>query len=342
MYRWQPLSPASQFRLIVELPAFLFFPRQPYFTADRPGILAVFIPGEPFVNEKAEFPDSWSELFTSHYDFSKGERTVHNLSAFVKSGKEPPSLSFLFGKAVYDGDSLERLLRWLVERYNVLAFHQTDPTEFMDDHDLVDFVACFEHALTLDRAFRKGLSCAVSLEAINRNNAAMEIADVVSELSKYWRSEVDSSKHFKRLVHPHHGLAILKAAFSTAPPPFASILVEVSNAFYESLRSEVIKSVFVTSKRTDSAIFVRDKKNSKEIPESYDDFTANVVRALRNTHHGYLTKNDKQLRPSRYLALVDGTIPEAFSRLGLLLSLATAIDPETLIGWKFKPLAAFD
>lgn len=341
MERWQPLMPSVQLRLILELGTLLLFPRQQYFTGTRSGLLSVFIPGEPFVQHTHQFPASWPDLFTNHWDFAKGERFATNLSTLSRAAKEPDSLKPILDKAVYSALELEGFLRWLVERYNILAFHQTDVAEFLDG-DLVDFVTCFEHALTLDRALRKGMSCSVSAESIVRKEAAMEIADIIGELACYWGAANSGPEYYKTLVHPIQGSALLKAAFGTAPAPFATLLPDVATAIYDSLRDAIVGSVFVSAKKTSTGILVRNRQLSSENAESPEDFTANVIRSLRNTHHGYLTKNDSSLRPSRYLALVNGTLPEAFARLGPLLALGAVIAPETIFGWKFMPIGSFD
>jgi hypothetical protein len=121
------------------------------------------------------------------------------------------------------------------------------------------------------------------------------------------------------------------------------MLPDVATAIYDNLRTTIIGSVFVPAKKSTSGIVVRSRDLSTDNLETLDDFTANVVRALRNTHHGYLTRNDNSARrPSRYLALVNGNLPEAFARLGCLLALAAAVDPETMFGWRFMPVDAFD
>jgi hypothetical protein len=341
MERWQPLMPSVQLRLLLELATLFLFPRQQYFTGIRSGLLSVFIPGESFVHDTRHFPASWSDLFTNHWDFAKGERHATNLSTLAQVTREPNSLKPIFDNAIYGAADIEKLLRWLVERYNDLAFHQTDVAEFREG-DLVDFVSCFEHALTLDRALRKGESCCVSAEAVVRKESAMEIADIVSELACYWGAANNGAEHFKTLVHPIEGRTLLKKAFGTAPAPFANLLPDVIDAIYDSLRKGIIGSVFVPAKKTGAGILVRNRTLSSEAAESADDFTANVVRSLRNTHHGYLSKNDSSLRPSRYLALVNGTLPESFARLGPLIALGAVIAPDTMFGWQFMPVGTFD
>jgi hypothetical protein len=342
MERWQPLMPSVQLRLVLELATLLFFPRQQFFTGTRSGLLSVFIPGEPFVEHTHEFPASWRDFFKDHWDFAKGERSAANLATLARAASEPDSLKLILDKAAYGASEIEELVRWLVDRYNVLAFHQTDAAEFLDG-DLVDFVTCFEHAMTLDRALRKGMSCVVSAESVVRKEAAMEIADIIGELACYWKLTANGPEHFKTLVHPVQGQVLLKAALGTVPAPFATVVADIVDAIYINLRDTIVASVFVPTKKTSSGILVCNKDLSSENMESTDDFTANVIRALRNTHHGYLTRNDRHsLRPSRYLALVNGTLPEAFARLGPLLALAAVVASEEIFGWKFMPTGTSD
>jgi hypothetical protein len=334
MERWQPLMPSVQLRLVLELATLLFFPRQQYFTGTRSGLITVFIPGAPFVEYGQEFPASWRDLFSDHWDFAKGERHAANVSAVPSALVETNSLRPLFDRAVYGALEIEALVRWLVDRYNFFAFHQTDPAEFLDDNSFIDFVTCFEHALTIDRALRKGISCATSTESVVRKEAAMEIVDIVSELAHYWGAANSAPDYFKILVHPTQARIILKSAFGTITPPFDAIFVDVVDTIYDQLRDSIIDSVFVPSKKTPSGVLVRAKDLLSENVESIDEFTANVIRSLRNTHHGYLTTNDRSLRPSRYLALVTGNLPEVFARFGCLLALAAVVAPATVFGWK--------
>jgi hypothetical protein len=258
MERWQSLMPSIQLRLLLELATALFFPRLQYFTTTRSGLLSVFIPGEQFVEYSPKFPASWPELFKEHWDFAKGERHPTNLRSLASAASEPDSVKPILDKVIYDAAEVEALVQWLIKRYNLLAFHQTDPAEFLDDDSLVDFVTCFEHALTLDRALRKGMSSVFSAVSVTRKEAAMEIADIIGELAANWTG-TNGVEYFKKLVHPIHGAALLTTSFSSAPASFATVFTEVAAAIYNSLCDTIIASVFVPTKKTSSGILVRNR-----------------------------------------------------------------------------------
>lgn len=169
MERWQQLMPSAQLRMLLELATLLFFPRQQFFTSTRSGLLTIFIPGESFVDDSKVFPSDWRDLYSAHWDFAKGERHATNLSDLANIAAVPNSLQPILANISYQTSDIEALIRWLVERYNQFAFHQTDAAEFIDN-DLVDFVTCFEQALTLDRALRKGMSSVLSTASITRKS----------------------------------------------------------------------------------------------------------------------------------------------------------------------------
>jgi len=109
---------------------------------------------------------------------------------------------------------------------------------------------------------------------------------------------------------------------------FSNILEDI----YQRLRQTILDSVWVISKRTSSGILVKDNQLVSENIENPDEFTGNVLRTLRNTHHGYLTRGDQSFRPSRYLSLIDGNTSDDFPTLSLAWLLALLESPEALIG----------
>src|SRR5207249_4885039 len=146
----------------------------------------------------------------------------------------------------------------------------------------------------------------------------------------------------KTLFHPADGLALLSRVLDKAPPPFGNYFGGVAEGLYRHLKDTVIGSVYVPTKLTPTGgVLVKNRNGTAEIEETAEEFTANVIRVLRNTHHGYFTALDKNSRrPSRYLALVSGETPETLSYLGVLFALAMLADPEAMIGWRPMPVGA--
>jgi len=194
----------------------------------------------------------------------------------------------------------------------------------------------------MDRLLRKSISAQVSWEVAVRKYATFEVADIIDELAQYWAGS-QPTERFKALFNPTEGLARFTSALVTAPNSIRSILLNGAASVYDDLRTTILDSVFVAAKRTSAGgVLVRDRTLSVEREEDKDTFTANVVRALRNTHHGYMTAGDKQSRPSRYLVLVTGAVPDTMTYIGVLSGLALLGNSMEMIGRPPYPKAAYD
>jgi hypothetical protein len=72
---------------------------------------------------------------------------------------------------------------------------------------------------------------------------------------------------------------------------------------------------------------------NSELLVGEDDFCGQIIRALRNTQHGYLTRGDKYSnRPARFLSMIDGNTPDNLPTLALTWVLALLASPNKFIG----------
>ena len=135
----------------------------------------------------------------------------------------------------------------------------------------------------------------------------MCIRDSIETLRRQWVPPPTEQKTdcFKRLHHPENGHALLAKALDFAPAPFGAYFSALLTSLYAELETTIRRSVWVPSKASAQGVLVKNAALQAETLKSWPDFTAEVMRALRNAHHGYLTSEDaKQARPSRYLSLV--------------------------------------
>lgn len=78
---------------------------------------------------------------------------------------------------------------------------------------------------------------------------------------------------------------------------------------------------------------MKNRRLTSEEFQNDDEFCGNVMRSLRNTHHGYLTRSDiNSKRPSRYLSIINGSTSDDFPTLTMLWVLALLASPERFIG----------
>ncbi len=338
---WQLFTLYIQLRSALDLGILALFPVLPYFSASRPGLTVIFVPGELIEQTQPDFPSSWLDIYRSRWDFAREPTAAPNVTAAGLTQPYTVQRRFLQAGG-YAPDDVVDWLRWLIARFNELIMSSTDPTSFKPRDGVVDFVTCFEHGLSMDRLLRKSVSAQVSQEVAVRKYATFEVADIIDELAQYWAGS-QQTERFKVLFNPTEGLARFTSALATAPNPIRSILLNGAASVYDDLRTTILDSVFVAAKRTSSGgVLVRDKTLSVEREEDKDTFTANVVRALRNTHHGYMTSGDKQSRPSRYLALVTGALPDTMTYIGVLSGLALLGNSTEMIGRPPYSKAAYD
>jgi hypothetical protein len=235
-------------------------------------------------------------------------------------------------------------LVWYVERIDRLLYEVTDLANFTkgntSDGD-IDPELAFEHLLTLARLVRRTLALTTLGSASARKGATFEIADIYGTLSKVFGKTGDEVEFFKLLFNPRHGPRIVGDRLAAVPSPVGDDLRGRMAGLYDELGRVVLDSVWLPSKRASGGVAVRSVKDPlREEVEPEDEFVANVMRAYRNAHHGYFTRADPRMRPSRYLYLVDGNVPDSIAAIPPLWLIAYLADP-AFVGWDPLPLNRF-
>lgn len=336
-------SSLEQPALIVNLVSALTYPWVTCVAAVRPGLLFVFVLDPAPKHEAQRFPSSWSDKLRSSADFAKNSVGLTELlrskdEAVKESARHrrhrlvdpPPAAQSL------------SLLRYTLERYARTVWHTTDPSEHCaPGTDAISPLVPFEFGLTLDRLVRKGVLSVFGTAEIDRKDDCFEIADLIEELWSQRNDKSAGTAIFKRLFTRNEAIPLLNSCVSGAPIHDWPPIVPAVRATYDRLVSVVEASVTVKSKVTPGGILVRNKSLTREVVEPLDEFAANVVRALRNAHHGYLTAHDRSSRPARYLSLVDGSIPNEVSLIAAYWVWCTVTSPEVVLGRPWLPVGGY-
>jgi hypothetical protein len=335
---WQTIDTFTQPRTLGSLLGFAFYPYIHVFSTGPFGLRLFFLFDPP---EKYEptFPSSWLSIAQSHWNFGDEHRDHLAVLAGKDTTIRDHAVHKRFQHSVcFSSVDIERFLKWAIDRYNDLTIHLADPCEFLDKNRCIDFVTTYEYELSVDRILRKAISCIVSEETAVRKAASMEIADLLETLRCIWEPSSGGSNFYKKLFHPIEGRALVKRCLVSLPQPFHSYFDVTVDALYDDLAKTIRESVWVTTKATKNGFLVKKKDLTSEVEENTADFTANVFRALRNAHHGYLTRADPdKYRPSRYLALVNGNTPDSLAYLGYLWALAMIASPKEMLSWDWVP-----
>lgn len=338
---WHTVNTLSQPSLLFDLASLVWYPYMSHMSAGPAGLELVFVFDDPPRNRVDYYPVSWMSRMQSQCEYgaqAHGDRG--NRNPLVPG---PPGIEHqrLINDSHLDVAEHCEFLQWVVERYNALSFHASDPTEHLDDAQCVDFVFCHEHMLTLDRIMRKGVLSVCAEEASLRREAAFEVADLLEAVYCHW-AHAQPGPRFRELLGPTSGELLLSSSFTTAPESARNMLGTAVQGLFEELRRTIEASVWVTPKKTAAGVMVKNRNLTRENEQAWEEFVPSVLRALRNAHHGYMTAADRQARPSRYLALVDGTLPASIGHLGCMWALATIVAPNTMLDWNWKEVGAWD
>jgi hypothetical protein len=234
------------------------------------------------------------------------------------------------------------LLRYSIKRYSRTLWHMTDPADHCQPgSSTIAPLAPFEFGLTFDRVVRKGVLSVFGSAEVDRKDDCFEVADLVEELWSQRNAQRAPTAIFRKLFNRSEAMPLLSSCTTDAPHEEWAPLLSAVHAAYDALVEGIKSSVVIRSKVANGGILVRNKALSTESIEPMEAFVANVVRALRNAHHGYLTANDPANRPARYLSLVDGSFPSDVSVLAAFWTWCAVTDPENFLGRSWVPVGGY-
>lgn len=330
--------------ILVDLLSALTYPWVTTISAVRSGLLFAFVLDPAPMHSEPSFPGSWSAKLRGTSDFARAPLDLQRaLTDDDPEYRKVASLRrHLLGKAPSGTQTLS-LLRYSIDRFSQTLWHSTDAAEHCPPgSDVVAPLAPFEFGLTLDRVLRKGVLAVLGSSEVDRKDDCFEIADLLEELWSQRNATQGGANYFKRLFERSKALMLLDRCVADAPVAAWPAIVPAVRDAYDRLVDGIASSVVVPSKIASDGILVRNKKLDQEVVEPVESFVANVVRALRNAHHGYLTANDPANRPARYLSLVSGHLPEEVSLLASFWVWAAVTSPEAMFDRPWIQVGGFE
>lgn len=342
---WHDSSPTLLVRPLLEYWNCLFRPSVFGFRAELFGLTLFFLFGTPLTYSPLVFPSDWLAVPRSCACFGGEPMDEVNFYEVMQHPTGPKSLRATNQPPPHTlqltPDKQVAFLRWYVDVINVYLFELTDLANFTEENEpdkAIDPIAAYEHYLTFNRLLRRTLGAMSSDNAASAKGTVFEVADLFDTLSARFADSA-SSAMFKRLFNTAEAPSLLCGQLKRVPDPEGPYLCEFIRNLYAGLESAVLKSVWLKSKVQGKSVLVRNKQMTGESPEVVSEFVGNLMRAYRNGHHGYFSSKDEP-RPSRYLFLVDGTIPDALASLPSIWFLAYLIDPG-IVGWRRLELKAY-
>lgn len=217
------------------------------------------------------------------------------------------------------------LIRWWTDQLNELLTEATDLGRYRTDDGLLDARNAYRELRTLDRIIGNCVRIQADVQDhVGRVSAAFEFFDLLPNVLP---QEVEARRIWAALGDPSAAAKTLWAAFAGVPEPIKSVLSDRAEAVTQKLGEETIQTV-VPGRVIKGAVHVGHKRK----PMQPNPYVAKILHQLRNTHHGY------ELKEQRQRDLLDthtGHISVAFPELVVLYVLAMLADPAWALdgGW---------
>lgn len=340
---WETGQPINYVDALLSVLQVATYPYVPMFHGGPVGLWFVFLLSTPERHEPGPFPRSWLHWARSEAGFAQ-ERVDGVRALGDADSMEYRQLShrrYCF-EAPVAGEIFHELLMWAVDRLGVMVREVADPANFEDHEGYVDFTFALEHNLSLLRILKRVLWALSTEEPPAGKFYAFEVADLLDRLARAFGKTKNDGELFKLLFNPIEGRRWIEEILEGVPGNSRGMLQGLARRLYADLKGTVLASIWVPDKRRTESIRVRTADLTDEREESEGEFVGNLVRALRNTHHGYFTRLDQSARPSLYLVLSTGDIPDSVSTLPLIWLVAFLANPERTVGWRPLGVAAYE
>ena len=316
----------------------LFFPFIPGFICGPMGLTFIFLFSAKVEYVKNKFPIDWMDWAGSPFMFGAQKHDLIKMlnnepdtiySRYIST--DPPSI-----------DELTSFVEWLVDRINLLGIDLSDPCNFLEDKSTIDPIWAFENLLTTDRVLRLSAMAITSGDAGTRKSFVFQIADLWDSIALAMGKTSNNSDFFNHLFHPDMAPTDLLNILGNMPI-FQNRFANDIRTIYDRLRKTIVDSIYIPGLINSDTITVKKKDLTTPEEISHSELTFRVIRAMRNTHHGYITKNDKgKYRPARFLSIFTGNIPDIITALPVYWWLAFLANPTDFIGFKPVGQQAYD
>jgi hypothetical protein len=225
---------------------------------------------------------------------------------------------------------IETLLQWWVKRLNVVYSYLADPTRFGDDlarHSAPRQTAWF---LTFERMLADFLLVQTGFQGseLARQQAAFDLLDKAEALLGFGKD--GSGKGFERLLRRRSMVERLDHVWSRLPLQLQPRFRAHTRRLYDEIYEHARKHAYVH--RLTSAGVKVSGDDGKLAGLSLESYVPQLVRAIRNSAHGFIevmTSEQRQMRRDRaLLATHDGKLPPQLGDLATLLAFAIIADFE--------------
>lgn len=232
---------------------------------------------------------------------------------------------------------LEALIPWWAGRLNVLYSHAADPTRFADSVGRLDAQAQSAWLLTFERMLADAMFVAADVNgpALPRLQMAFDLLDKAAGLLGHRGG--GAAEGFKRLLRRRTVMPLLERSFTGMPDDLGQRFATHAGRIFDSSYEE-IRALALSHRLTAGGVRVARSDPTQLQTMSTDDYAAELVRAVRNSSHGFLEQLEGRQR--LLLATHEGELPTQIADAALAAALALCADAERLVAgewWEASP-----
>lgn len=309
----------------------LFYPYAHSFVVGGYGYLLVLFTHETSMLDRGPYPQTRMDMHKVH-TLMQGDKPDLSSKPTVRQGW----LGRYVPTQYFTSDALPILFRHFVSRFNHFLRLRLDITNYRDGDD-IDFISAFEEYYTFDRLTLELNVCQTATDGFSSRASSFAILDKFQELITI--PAVNKDKLMHHFVGKGFKNKTLLPNLQKYPSPFSLFFTSECDGIYDVVHQKVLgkDGLWMTYRRKPSGVQTRhwDKtsKSFQENPSLYseDEFVGEIVRAIRNTHHGYISDHDKRRRFAIFVSMHTGQLPDEFTAIPQLIWLAVIQDPESTI-----------
>ena len=308
----------------------LFYPYAHSFVLGGNGYLFVLFTNETSIIDRGPYPQTMMDIHRTH-GLMMGQAPDLTRKPTAEEGwlgRYVPSRHF-------SADELLVLFRHFISRFNHTLRLRIDVTNYRDGDD-IDFISAFEEYFTFDRLTLELNYCQTAVDGFTARASSFAVLDKMQELISI------PTVSREKLFHYFVGKAFaqqLVLFLQKYPVPFSAFFADECDRIYDRLHQTVLGEggLWMKYRRQEDGIHTREwDKTSKTFidhlpPYTEDEFVGEVVRAIRNTHHGYISDNDKRRRFAVFVSMHTGQLADEFTAIPELIWLSVIQNPESTI-----------
>ncbi len=252
----------------------------------------------------------------------------------IQQGPFRPGHDWSFGLDLSSGE-IESLLQWWVGRLNTVYSHLADPTRFcgpLGHHEperQTAWLLTFERMLAdlvLVQSFVQGPELA-------RQQASFDLLDKAESLLGFGRAR--TGKGFERLLRRRSMVVRLDEVWARLPVQVqARFRAQTRRAFDGLYDGAVAHALRYRAATASVRVAMRD---GRVAAVALEDYVPSLVRAIRNSAHGFIDVLSGDTRDRRLLASHDGSIAPELADVAVLICLGLVADFESVASGAWLP-----